>query len=127
MQVGEINQQVYEAHHLTLATSSLNPYITFIGLAANAGIGTGKDQPAISSLIQSMTLCLPNGNIVTIDKNHPDFALISSGHQGLFGFVLSADIQCVSAKKLDCRQEVMSLFELIQALQAGLLEQSPYT
>ncbi|MCC5015119.1 MULTISPECIES: FAD-binding protein [unclassified Legionella] len=127
MQVGEINEQLYERYNLTLPTSSLNPYISFIGLAANSGIGTGKDQPGVSGLIKSMTVCLPNGEIVTIDASHPDFETICSGHQGLFGFVLSAEIQCTEAKKLECSREVMSVAQLIEEIRDGLLERDPYT
>lgn len=127
MQVGEINQQLYERYNLTLPTSSLNPYISFIGLAANSGIGTGKDQPGVAGLIKSMTLCLPNGEIVTIDSTHPDFAAICSGHQGLFGFVLSAEVQCIDAQKLECAKEVMSVAQLIEEIKQGLFERDPYT
>ncbi|KTD04120.1 FAD-binding protein [Fluoribacter gormanii] len=127
MQVGEINQQLYDHYNLTLPTSSLNPYISFIGLAANSGIGTGKDQPGVAGLIKSMKLCLPNGEIVTIDSSHPDFETICSGHQGLFGFVLSAEVQCIEAQKLECNKEVMSVAQLIDEIKQGLFERDPYT
>ncbi|HAT8178263.1 TPA: FAD-binding protein [Legionella pneumophila] len=127
IQIGTLNKELYEEHDLTLPTSSLNPYITLIGLAATGGIGTGKDQPAITGLIQSLHLCLPDGKLVTLDKAHPDFNTIVSAHQGLFGFVLSAEVLCTEAKKMECIIEVTSLRGLIEHLHSGMLQTTDYT
>lgn len=126
IQIGDLNRRLYDNHQLTLSTSSLNPYISFMGLAANNGNGTGREQPCIAGLIQSMTVCLTNGRIVRLDKSHPDFETIKTASQGLFGFVLSLEITCIEAKKLSLVAEVMSLAELIEEINTGLFPRDPY-
>lgn len=125
-QIGTLDKELYEEHKLVLPTSSLIPYVTVAGLAANAGHGTGQDQPSFAGLIRAITLCLPNGEIVHIDSSHEYFETICGAHLGLFGIVLDVELECAPAKKMQCVMEVRSVPELIQEIKGGLLVNDPY-
>ena len=126
MQIGKVDEMLYEKFNLALPTSSLIPYVTVSGLAANAGHGTGLHQPSFSGLIEAMTICLPNGEIVRIDKSHPDFETIRGAHLGLFGVILSLELKCMEAKKLQCVMQARSLPELLDEIEEGLFLHDPY-
>lgn len=126
LQIGELDRLLYEDHHLSLPTSSLIPYVTIAGLAANSGHGTGKECSSFSGLIKGMTICLPDGTISHIDESYPDFNIIRGANLGLFGIVLDLDIVCVPAKKIQCVMEKRSVPELLEALKNGLFFRDPY-
>ncbi|EKD70007.1 MAG: hypothetical protein ACD_46C00676G0003 [uncultured bacterium] len=126
LQIGELDQTLYDKYDMSLPTSSLIPYVTVGGLSATAGHGTGKDQPSFAGLIKAMTICLPNGKMVRIDESDKDFATIRAGHLGLFGVVLSVELQCVPAQKLQCIMEARSVPQFIDAVKKGLFQQDPY-
>lgn len=126
VEIGELDKRLYAKHNLSLPTSSLISYVTVAGLSANAGHGTGKDQPSFAGLIRSLTLCLPNGKIVTIDKTHKNFEIIRAAHLGLFGIVINLELECIEAKKLQCVMETRSLPEFLEEIKAGLYVHDPY-
>lgn len=126
LQIGNTDKTLYEKYDLALPTSSLIPYVTVAGLATNAGHGTGKDQPSFSGLIQGMTLCLPNGDIVRLDAKHPDFATIRAANLGLFGIIIDLDLACIKASKMQCIMQKRSIPELIDDIKNGLLLDDPY-
>ncbi|MEO8401970.1 MAG: FAD-binding protein [Gammaproteobacteria bacterium] len=125
VQIGELDRILFEKHKLSLPTSSLIPHVTFVGLSVT-GHGTGQDQPAIAGLIRAMTICRPDGKIVRIDNHDPDFEIIRASHLGLFGVVLNVEIECITAKKLQCVTEARSINELIQEIKDGLFFKYPY-
>lgn len=120
IQIGTLHKILDEQFDLTLPTSSLIPYVTVAGLTATGGHGTGIDQPSFPGLIRSMTMCLPNGDIVKIDKNHPDFETIRGAHLGLFGIVLDVDLECIPGKKLECLMQVRSVPQFLEEVKNGL-------
>jgi hypothetical protein len=126
IQIGELDKFLYENFELSLPSSSLIPYVTAGGLAAAGGHGTGKNQPSFAGLLRGMTLCLETGEIVHIDKTHPDFETIIGAHNGLFGIVLDMDIECIPAKKLQCVMEKRSVPEFFEEVEKGLFESDPY-
>jgi hypothetical protein len=126
VQVGELDKALYKTHHLTLPTSSLIPHVTVVGLTANAGHGTGRDQPSVAGLIRSMRIMRPDGVIERINHTHPDFEIIRAGNLGLFGVVLDVDIECVPAKKLRCTTAPRSMNELIEEIESGLFYNHEY-
>ncbi len=126
IQIGELNKILFETFQLSLPTSSLIPYVTFGGLTANAGHGTGRDQPSISGLIRAMTFLKPDGKIERIDGTHPDFEHIRGSHLGIFGIMLEAEIECIPAQKLESTIQTMRLLGLIGEIQKGLFHQYPY-
>lgn len=126
VQIGELDTELFEKHNLSLSTSSLIPYVTVAGLAANAGHGTGKDQPGFCGLIKAMTLCLPNGKIVRIDHTHPDFEAIRASNFGLFGIVINMELECIEAKNMICVMDVSNIPDLIKKIKDGLFFKYPY-
>jgi len=126
VQVGYLDKLLYEKHKLVLPTSSLFGYPTAVGLAANAGHGTGKDQPSFAGLIRSITLCTPNGKIKTIDADYDDFDAIQAAHLGLFGIVLRQTMRCIPAQKLHCKMDATNVTLLLLQVKNGLLEKSNY-
>ena len=85
---------------LSLSTASMIPWVSAVGLAATGGHGTGRDEPAFSGLIRSMTICDMNGDIREITPEHPDFATLCSAHDGMLGIVLKMQLKTVRAFKL---------------------------
>lgn len=126
LQIGELDKALYENHDLSLPTSSLIPYVTVAGLSATAGHGTGKDQPSFAGLIRAMTLCLPNGEIVKLDKSHPDFETIRASHLGLFGIVIDVELACTPAMKIQTEINVYSAAEFLEKIKSGHFETEPY-
>ncbi|VVC77246.1 putative xylitol oxidase [Aquicella siphonis] len=126
VQIGELDKKLYEKYDLALPTSSLIPYVTVAGLSANAGHGTGRDQPGFSGLIRAITLCLPNGEIVRIDESDPDFHTIRAANLGLFGIVLNVELECTKAKKMECIMDVSNIPDFIRKVKAGLFSKYPY-
>lgn len=126
VQVGELDRMLYEKHHLSLPTSSLIPYVTLVGLTANAGHGTGRDQPSVAGLIRALKILRPDGVIERIDHTHPDFETIRAGHLGLFGIILDVEVECIEARKLRCVTAPRSLNELIEEIESGLFYNHEY-
>jgi hypothetical protein len=134
VQVGAADKYMYEDKEInaSIPTSSLIPYPTLTGgLLANAGHGTGKDQPAVAGLIEAITICGPDGVIRTIDRNHPTlggtkFDTMIGANLGLFGTVLSADVRCRPAAKIKSTLLKMNLAELEEKVNAGIFDAYPY-
>lgn len=126
VKIGQLEKTLYEKHDLALSTSSLIPHVTVAGLAANAGHGTGKDEPSFAGLIKAMTLCLPNGKVVRIDESQPNFEVIRAAHLGAFGIVISMEVKCISAQKIECKKEVLSLPQFLTAIKDKIFLKDPY-
>ncbi|HAZ7572746.1 L-gulono-gamma-lactone oxidase [Legionella sp. PATHC032] len=87
-------------HQLSLSTVSMISWVTPVGLAGTAGHGTGRDEPAFSGLIESVTVCDMDGNLREINSDHPDFKDLIGGHSGLLGIVVSMKLWAVKAFNL---------------------------
>lgn len=139
VKVGDADNALYNLGY-ALSTSSLIPYVTVSGLSANAGHGTGGDQPSFAGLIEAMTLVLENGDIVRIknpllnlDKTNydeavsaSDFAVMRAAHLGLFGIVTNVEMKVVPATKLHCVMDVKTLPEVLEDIKNGLFKKYPY-
>jgi L-gulonolactone oxidase len=121
LQIGYLDKALYDEHQLSLPTSSLFGYPTNVGLGAVAGHGTGNKETSFAGLITELTICCPDGKIVTLNSNHADFETIRAAHLGLFGIVLDQTIQCRTARKIHALREATHIPDLIQQLQAGLM------
>lgn len=126
LQIGELDQMLYEKFKLVLPSSSLIPYVTAAGLASTGGHGTGKDQPSFAGLVNGMTLCLENGSIIHIDRTYEDFETILGANNGLFGIIIDLDIQCAPAYKMQCVMEKRSVCEFMEEVEKGLFQNDPY-
>lgn len=116
-------------NNLSLSTVSMIPWPTVIGLAGTGGHGTGRDEPAFSGLIQSMTICDMNGEIREINrKDHKAFETLCSAHAGMLGIVLKVRIKAVRAFNLE---EKVSIYKelppLIEALPDFLAHNQYFT
>lgn len=90
--------------------------MNLVGLATYGGVGTGVEQGTFSSLLTSYTLCLQNGNIVTIDKNHPDFHTLSAANCGLLGIIISATFRCCDTTTLRLVETPTSVQQVISQI-----------
>ncbi|MDR3477266.1 MAG: hypothetical protein P4M14_04470 [Gammaproteobacteria bacterium] len=148
--VEDVDSILYGNDHsesrFVLPTSSLIGKVSLIGLLSNSGHGTGIAQPAVAGLIKGMKFCLPNGEIVrilppdedNIEKEvasrdgvktlrHPDFDDIRGSSLGLFGTLLSVDVECIDAKKIQTIKEPRTNDELINEVKNGLFTaEAPY-
>lgn len=127
IQIGTLNELLYKNHGLVLPTASLITYPTVGGLSANAGHGTGRDQPGFAGLFTSMTFMIPNGKIITLSEEDPEFKILCGAHLGLPGILLNAELKCIKAKKLRCVIDVCSLADFLDAAKDGLFFKTPYT
>lgn len=100
-----LNIILYEKFNLRLPTENLIPYVKVARLSAYAYYVTSIRQPNCTGLIRVITLCLPNGRIIRIDANDENFAIIRVAHLGLFGIILSIELECTEIKKLQCIME----------------------
>ena len=127
IQIGELNELLYKKHGLVLPTASLITCPTVAGLSSTAGHGSGKDQPSFAGLFTAMTFMLPNGKIVTITEQDPEFITLRGAHMGLPGILLGGKLKCIKAQKLSCFIDVCSLAEFLEQTENGLFMNNPYT
>ncbi|CAF3813528.1 unnamed protein product [Rotaria sp. Silwood1] len=118
VQIGPLEATLYHNKPgLSLPVSPLIPWVTLVGLAANAGHGTGLNQPAIAGLIESITMVKANGKLKTITKDDADFDVINGAHLGLFGLVTEVTIKCIPACKLKATTYAWSLNEFFRQVE----------
>ncbi|CAF1542698.1 unnamed protein product [Rotaria sordida] len=128
VQIGQLEATLYKNRPgLSLPVAPLIPWVTLVGLAANAGHGTGLNQPAITGLIESITMVKANGELKTINKTDDDFNTINGAHLGLFGLVTQVTIKCIPAYKLKATTYAWSLNEFFtQVKDKNLYENNEY-
>lgn len=125
MQISEISDFLRK-HKLSLSTASMIAWVTGVGLAGTAGHGTGRDEPAFSGLIESITICDMDGKIRKLTSKDPDFADLVGGHSGLLGIVLKMEIRVVEAFNL---KETIKLFSDTKEMSGklgGILRNNQY-
>src|SRR5690606_9063961 len=84
-----------ESKKKSLTTVSMIAYVSAIGLALNAGHGTGRDEPSFAGLITELKICDYKGNIRTLAIGDNDFETLRAAQAGLLGIVLSVKLVCV--------------------------------
>lgn len=118
VQIAKLAQLLREAG-LSLRTASMLSWASAVGLAGTGGHGTGRDEPAFSGQITSLTICDHNGEIREIFADDPDFATLCSAHSGALGIVLSMKMKAVEAFNL---KETVHTFADAKAMESGLGE-----
>ncbi len=85
----DLHNQGYALHNL----ASL-PHITAVGACATATHGSGVTNGNLATAVSAVELVTPQGELMTIDRNHPDFPAIVVG-LGAFGIItkVTLDIQ----------------------------------
>ncbi len=90
MQVGEAGDWLWKQGY-SLPRTSVIRYVSVVGLAANSGLGTGREDQVISAYIEAITVCFMNasGEAETREykRGDPYFSTLSLAHFGLFGVV----------------------------------------
>lgn len=120
----ELDKIAFEKYQLTMSTSTLIGSVTVGGISGTNG--TGRDQPGIPSLIKSMRIMLPNGEIITLDETHKHFKTLTGAHLGALGIILDVDIQCIDAKKLHRKCIPMTIPGFNKAVKDGLFKKEEY-
>jgi hypothetical protein len=128
VQIGQLEAILYQRDpKLSLPVSPLIPWVTLVGIAANAGHGTGLNQPAMAGLVESITMVKPNGELKTIKKDDADFDVINGAHLGMFGLVTEVTIKCIPACKLKATKYAWSINEFFrQVNEEKLYEKNEY-
>lgn len=106
-----------EKNKLSLETVSMIAYVSAVGLAMNAGHGTGRDAPGFAGLIEEITLITDDGKKKVFDKSSPNFETIRGAQASLFGTVVSMKIRCVDEFKL---KETIHNYGRLDSLAADL-------
>lgn len=99
MQVAEY-AEFLRKNNLSSSTISMLCWASLVGLFIPGGHGTGRDEPAISGLVESIKVCDLDGTIRELTADHPDFQTLCAASSGFLGIVLSIKIRAVKAFNL---------------------------
>ncbi len=99
---GEFSVALYEKGYALPNLASL-PHITVAGACATATHGSGVRNGNLAAPVLSVELVTPKGNVVTLDRNHPDFYAVVVG-LGAFGIITKVTLQLEAAYEV--RQDV---------------------
>lgn len=110
---GDFCKELYEKGYALHNLASL-PHITVVGACSTATHGSGVSNGNLATPVVSMELVTPSGEIMTIDRNHPDFYGVVVG-LGAFGIVTKITLEIEEA--YDVTQNVfmdLPLNELVE-------------
>lgn len=82
---GDFSEELHEKGYALHNLASL-PHITVAGACATATHGSGVNNGNLATPVLSLELVTPSGNLVNIDRNHPDFNAVVVG-LGAFGII----------------------------------------
>jgi hypothetical protein len=114
--VGDFHEVIEKHYGLVLETASLIPWVTVGGLIGNPCHGTGRNAKAMAGYVEELEILKPNGEFVTINREHPDFDSIVGSNFGLFGIITNLKLRCIPAKKLEVTQTAFNFYDLIEDL-----------
>jgi hypothetical protein len=117
--VGDLEERLWALKPpLMLPSSPLIPYVTLVGLMANAGHGTGRDTGAMAGMLESLTLVLSNGELYEANaQSEPvHWPAIRGAHFGAFGIIVSATLRLPPARKMRQSKTPVPYFELLHAV-----------
>ncbi|QMT59290.1 FAD-binding protein [Legionella sp. PC997] len=116
MQIAEY-AEFLRKNNLSSSTLSMLSWASLIGLLGPGGHGTGRDEPAVSSLIESIEVCDMDGNIRELTPEHPDFHTLRAAHSGFLGVILSVKMRAVQAYNL---RETIAVFHNTEEMKGKL-------
>ena len=96
----ELHKRGYALHNL----ASL-PHITVAGACATGTHGSGVRNGNLATPVVSLQLVKPDGSLVTIDRDHPDFPAVVIG-LGAFGIVTQLTLEVQPA--FEVRQDIFN-------------------
>lgn len=94
----ELHKEGFALHNL----ASL-PHITVAGACATATHGSGVTNGNLATAVLSLELITPSGDIINLDRSHPDFYAVVVG-LGAFGIITKMTLKVEDA--YDVRQDV---------------------
>ena len=94
----ELHEKGYALHNL----ASL-PHITVVGACATATHGSGVKNGNLATAVKAVELIKPNGELVNIDRGHPDFNAVVVG-LGAFGVITKISLEM--QKTFEVRQDI---------------------
>lgn len=101
---GDFCEQVYQKGFALHNLASL-PHITVAGACTTATHGSGVTNGNLATGVLAVELVTPQGEIVNINKEHPDFNAVIVG-LGAFGIITKLTLQLQN--KFDVRQDVFT-------------------
>ncbi|KTD66806.1 L-gulono-gamma-lactone oxidase [Legionella steelei] len=104
-------------NNLSSSTLSMLSWASLIGLFIPGGHGTGRDEPAVSGLVESITICDVDGNIRELTPDNPDFETLRAANSGFLGVILSVKIRAVQAFNL---RETVAVFHNTEEMKGKL-------
>lgn len=99
---GDFARTLYDRGYALHNLASL-PHITVAGACATGTHGSGVENGNLATSVVSLELVRPDGELVVIDRNHPDFPAVTVG-LGCFGIVTKLTLALQPA--FDVRQEI---------------------
>ncbi len=116
MQIAEY-AEFLRKNNLSSSTLSMLSWASLVGLLGHGGHGTGRDEPAVSGLIESIRVCDMDGNIRELTPDHPDFQTLCAAHSGFLGVILSVKMRAVKAYNL---RETIAVFHNTEEMKGKL-------
>jgi xylitol oxidase len=92
---GDFSEELYEKGYALHNLASL-PHITVVGACSTGTHGSGVTNGNLATPVVALELVTPSGELVTIDRNHPDFYGIVVG-LGAFGIVTKVTLEIEEA------------------------------
>ncbi|CAM2916002.1 L-gulono-gamma-lactone oxidase [Legionella steigerwaltii] len=125
MQVAEY-AEFLRKNNLSSSTISMLCWASLVGLFTPGGHGTGRDEPAISGLIESIRVCDLDGTIRELTPDHPDFETLCAANSGFLGIILSVKIRAVKAFNLRETVDVFHNTEEMKGKLGDILKNNQY-
>ncbi|MCW8469851.1 L-gulono-gamma-lactone oxidase [Fluoribacter gormanii] len=116
MQIAEY-AEFLRKNNLSSSTLSMLSWASLVGLLGPGGHGTGRDEPAVSGLIESIRVCDMDGTIRELTPDHPDFQTLCAAHSGFLGVILSVKMRVVKAYNL---RETIAVFHNTEEMNGKL-------
>lgn len=118
MRIAELSDKMRESG-VSFPTVSMISYVSLQGLTATGGHGTGIGEPALSGLIEEVTICDMNGEMRTLTREHKDFETLMGANLGMMGIITRMVFRGVDAFNL---KEEVELFTDTEHMTADMLQ-----
>lgn len=99
---GDFSEELYRKGYALHNLASL-PHITVAGACATATHGSGVKNGNLATSVKAIELVTPSGELVNIDRNHPDYPAVVVG-LGAFGIITKVTLEIQEA--FEVRQDV---------------------
>ncbi len=101
---GDFAEELYDRGYALHNLASL-PHITVAGACSTGTHGSGVENGNLATPVVSLELVKPDGSLVTIDREHPDFSAVAVG-LGAFGIITKLTLEVQPA--FEVRQDIFN-------------------